>query len=177
MEAITIDKNSNITSTTIKNDDIEYLSKKCSFKNSKNFDKRTTWNVKLHDNKFKVILFSKNDGRANNENKYDFPPPVDKELYFGTIILVNYDENNKINNLSIELWNKIYEKLFGGFEDLSSSCKEDEQEEDELEEIDDSFKTKEGYLKDGFVIDDNEDSDVSFDSELSEEDYVYSDEG
>ena len=115
--------------------------------------------------------------RDSNENKYDFPPPVDKELYFGTTILVNYDENNKINNLSIEIWNKIYEKLFGGFEDLSSTLQEDEQEEDELEDIDDSFKTKEGYLKDGFVIDDNEDSDVSFDSELSEEDYVYSDEG
>ena len=175
MEAITIDKNCNVNSVNIKNDEIEYLSKKCSFKNVKNFHKRTTWNVKLHNEKYKVILYSKDDGRANNENKYDFPPPIDKDLYYGTVILVNYDENDKISNLSIEEWNSIYEKLFGGFEDLSNTIAADENEEDELELIDDSFKTKEGYLKDGFVIDDNE-SDVSFDSELSEEDYVYSDE-
>jgi hypothetical protein len=117
--------------------------------------------------------------------------------------MIRNDTNNReYINLSIELWNKIYEKLFGGFEDLATTCVDDEEEEDELERVTDSMKTKKGgYLKDGFVVDgsDNEeDNDELYDeldenktitssetdndleigdigSELSEEVYDYSD--
>jgi hypothetical protein len=103
--------------------------------------------------------------------------------------------------LTIALWDKIYEKLFGGFEDLSATAKEDEEEEDELENIPSNKKTKDGYLKDGFVVDSsdtdetehsdsNEDSsepneevinedganvEIDIGSELSEDGYDYSD--
>ena len=43
---------------------------------------------------------------------------------------------------------KIYEKLFGGFEDLTLTAIEDENEIDELENIPKEKKTKQGYLKD-----------------------------
>ena len=56
-------------------------------------------------------------------------------------------------DLSLTLWEKIYEKLFGGFEDLSATCVEDENEEDELANVPKEKKTKDGYLKDGFVVD------------------------
>jgi len=56
-------------------------------------------------------------------------------------------------DITIENWNKIYEDLFGGFEDLTASALEDEMEEDELENIPAKYKTKAGYLKDGFVVD------------------------
>jgi hypothetical protein len=152
-------------------------------------------------------MYGKLQGKANMENKYDFPPPVDKQLYFGACVLVGMirdDSNNKSHiNLSIELWTKIYEKLFGGFEDLTLTCIEDEEEEDELENVPKNMKTKKGgYLKDGFVVDssdteevtgsetEDEDAEVSEDtvdeqeeelnledvgSELSEEEYDYSD--
>ena len=61
--------------------------------------------------------------------------------------------------------------MFGGFEDLSATAAEDENEEDELASVPEHMKTKDGYLKDGFVVDDDDD-----DSQLSYEDYVYSDE-
>ena len=89
-------------------------------------------------------------------------------------------------NLSLELWEKIYEKLFGGFEDLSATAKEDEEEEDELDNIPNEFKTKQGYLKDGFVVDSSEEDEDEDDvedvedeenedlkSELSIESYEY----
>ena len=100
------------------------------------------------------------------ENKYDFPPPVDKNLYFGSCALVGMirdDSNNRSHiNLTIELWNKIYEKLFGGFEDLALSCNDDEVEDDELENIPKNMKTKKGgYLKDGFVVDSSDTEEVS----------------
>jgi hypothetical protein len=48
----------------------------------------------------------------------------------------------------------MYEKLFGGFENLALTAVEDEEEEDELAAIPASKKTKNGgYLKDGFVVD------------------------
>ena len=96
------------------------------------------------------------------------------------------------------MWNKIYEKLFGGFENLAVSCLEDEYEIDELDLIPADKKTKQGYLKDGFVIDsdDNEEDleindsedeeeedgeeensdELDAGSELSEEEYLSSDE-
>jgi hypothetical protein len=66
----------------------------------------------------------------------------------------------------------MYEKLFGGFEDLAATCAEDEEEEDELENIPASKKTKQGYLKDGFVVDSDssDEKEESYDSEEEDED-------
>jgi hypothetical protein len=130
-------------------------------------------------------MYGKLDGKANMENKYDFPPPVDKNLYFGSCALVGMirdDSNNRSHiNLSVELWNKIYEKLFGGFEDLALTCNEDEEEEDELENIPKNMKTKKGgYLKDGFVVDSSdaeEEADFGSDEDESEEPTESSGEG
>ena len=59
---------------------------------------------------------------------------------------------------------------------MADTIEEDDNEEDELENIPDEMKTKDGYLKDGFVVEDDSDSDLDFESELSEEEYDYSDE-
>ena len=59
-----------------------------------NFEKRTTWK---HGDNY-VSIFSKNKGRANTENKYDLPPPLDNDLYFGTIVIVKHTEQNINNN-------------------------------------------------------------------------------
>jgi hypothetical protein len=88
------------------------------------------------------------------------------------------DSNNRSHiNLSIELWNKIYEKLFGGFEDLAVTCAEDEEEEDELENVPKNMKTKKGgYLKDGFVVDSSDAEEEATGSETEDEDDEGSDE-
>jgi hypothetical protein len=68
------------------------------------------------------------------------------------------------------LWCKIYEKLFGGFEDLAVTALNDDEEEDELENIPKEKKTKQGgYLKDGFVVD-SSDGDVDDDDKMSSTD-------
>ena len=94
-------------------------------------------------------------GKANTENKYDFPPPADNMLFFGNCILTN-KVDGEYYELSPELWGKLYEKLFGGFEDLATTAEEDENELDELENIPKSMKTKTGYLKDGFIVEDDD---------------------
>ena len=86
-------------------------------------------------------------------------------------------------------WEKFYEELFGGFENLADTAKEDENEIDELANVPAEMKTKTGYLKDDFVVEDNLVEDVSGSNsgdegtwgdestaELEYGDYSYSDE-
>jgi|TARA_B110000967_G_scaffold208945_1_gene262962 hypothetical protein len=169
------------------------LYKKCKFKKSDGFELRHTWNVKnSKKNKYSftsVVLYARDTGKANMENKYDFPPPVDNILYFGCMALVAKDDVNEHIDLSLEDWEKFYEDLFGGFENLDDTTNEDENEVDELVNVPAEMKTKTGYLKDDFVVDDNLVEDVSGSNsgdegtwddestaELEYEDYSYSDE-
>ena len=183
----------------VKINDLNELYKLCKFKKPDNFDLRHTWKIRLKETKYKLNLYAKNDGRANTENKYDLPPPIDNDLFFGSMLVVAFSPDDELLSLTIEIWEKLYEKMFGGFEDLKDTAKEEEEEEDELENIPDSMKTKEGYLKDGFIVDDDvdeegdyeEEEDLDYEgdeddddddelddcgSELAYEDYVYSDE-
>ncbi len=162
----------------IKDYKVEELYKKCGFKKSDGFVLQTEWKIKIDGHKYLIHLYGKTDGKANFENKYDFPPPVDNKLFFGSCLLVCFNNDSSIVkehvHLTIELWNKMYEKLFGGFEDLTQTAKEDENEVDELEFIPKSMKTKVGgYLKDGFVVDDTCSSNVSTDSNYSTDDSAY----
>ena len=169
-----VEKSGSLKSHTMKDYKEEDIYKKCGFKKIDGFEKHTEWGVKIDGKKYVVALFGKIDGKANSENKYDFPPPVDTLLFFGSCALVcsikNADETNtwSVTSLSLEQWEKMYEKLFGGFEDLAATCAEDEEEEDELDNIPASKKTKQGYLKDGFVVD-SESSDEKEDIYDSEE--------
>jgi len=55
----------------------------------------------------------------------------------------------------LDLWKKVYATLFGGFHDLNKLENADETEYDELADVSDKYKTKEGYLKDGFIVEDS----------------------
>jgi hypothetical protein len=107
--------------------------------------------------KLLVEVYGKQSGRAGSENKYDFPPPIDSQLFFGAMALVLKQDGVDVS-LPKKIWEKYYEKLFGGFEDLTAAH-DDDNEPDELENIASSLKTQDGYLKDGFVVD-GEDSSV-----------------
>lgn len=174
VETIIVEKTGTLKSYCIKGYNEDELYKKCGFKKVDGFDRQTEWKVKLNGQKYIIHLYGKLEGKANTENKYDFPPPVDNHLFFGNCILIGKMKNDKKEevffSLTLELWEKIYEKLFGGFEDLTATAQEDEEEEDELANVPDSKKTKNGgYLKDGFVVDsDQEDDDDEEEEEETE---------
>ena len=184
--------------------DKDVLGKKCGFKKLDDFELQHTFKTKFNKEKYVVEIYGKITGRANNENKYDYPPPIDNTLFFGNMALlckIN-DVYASPDDFNVDVWKKIYTRLFGGFIDLTKTEQEDDLEEDELENVPEEMKTKEGYLKDGFIVDDDEDSEASYeivveqegvnlddsedelsesstidiDSELSEEEYMlYSD--
>jgi len=156
LTVVIVEKGGSLKSLAIKDFKIEDLYKKCGFKKGDDFLKQVEWNAKFEGDKIYIEVFAKIEGRPNSENKYDFPPPIDTKLFFGNCAILAYKKNNGNKcfiDLSLALWNKIYEKLFGGFEDLATTAKEDEEEEDELANVPKEKKTKQGYLKDGFVVD------------------------
>jgi len=175
LNVIIVEKTGVLKMLAIKEFKEEDLFKKCGFKKSEDFVKQTEWNVKCDSKKYLISVYAKADGRANSENKYDFPPPIDTKIFFGNCAILakikNEDGKYLYTNLSLELWEKIYEKLFGGFEDLASTAIEDENEIDELENVPKEKKTKQGYLKDGFVIDsDAENDDDEYETEDDDSD-------
>jgi hypothetical protein len=151
---VIIDKKGSLKTEKIKTMDIEELYKKAKLRKKDNFKKRNTWKT----DKYWVSIYAKKDGRAGSENKYELPPPIDKDLYFGVMVVVKHKnkipKNEEVVNFTKEEWLKVYEKCMGGFEDLG-----DTSEEEEEEEIPAHLRTKAGYMKDGFVVDDDSDGD------------------
>jgi hypothetical protein len=167
---VIVEKSGDLKSTTIKDFKEEDLFKKCGFKKGEDFVKQNDWTVRTGGKKYVISVYAKTDGRANSENKYDFPPPIDSTLFFGSCAIVAKDGNSAYTDLSVDLWNKIYEKLFGGFEDLAATAAEDENEEDELANVPKEMKTKDGYLKDGFVVDGSDEDEEYSGSEPANDD-------
>ena len=168
VQILLVEKSGTIKKVNVKQFDELYLSKKAGFKSEKGFSQINGWSM----NKFHVFLYGKTEGRAGQENKYDFPPPSDNTLFFGGCLLIAKNAKNEHIDLNEKSWKIIYEKLFGGFEDLG---KEDSEEDDE-DEDDDLSQTKEGYAKDGFIVDDNEEDDDEEDEDEDEVDEVDEDE-
>ena len=170
-----VEKGGNLKSLSVKDYQEDELFKKCGFKKADGFSKHHDWTIKLSGSKYIVSAYGKTEGKANGENKYDFPPPIDNVLFFGSCALVCHKVEAGTTttcNLTLELWEKMYEKLFGGFEDLAATCAEDDAEIDELENVPKEKKTKQGYLKDGFVVDssDTENDDGCDDGSENEDD-------
>lgn len=165
---VVVEKSGSLKEVSVKEITIEEMYKKCGFRKGEDFECRTKWeDIEVGNTKHTIELWARSEGKANTENKYDFPPPVDTSLFFGNCALVQV-KNNKYLSLTKDLWLKIYETLFGGFDDIDND--KDDDEVDELENIKKEMKTKNGeYLKDGFVVD-SDDSEVGASCEGDSED-------
>ena len=164
---VIVEKNKTLKETKVREFSLENLFKKANLKSNKDFMNRHTWKIKDQY----ISLYAKNSGRANNENTYELPPPIDSQLYFGKMLLVKHTEeqisNSNVVDLTIEEWEKVYEKLFGGFIELG-----EEDSYSEEEEIPEKYKTKEGYSKeDGFIVDDDAEEDEEYIPDDEEEEY------
>ena len=174
VKVIVVGKDQKKKNSNIKNFKVDELYKKCNLRKQDHFEKRHTWKMKKSNNF--ISLYAKDKGRANSENKYDLPPPLDNSLYYGFLLIIKHKEENLTDenalNLTLDEWEKFYEHLFGGFEDLNG-----EDSYSEEEEIPEHMKTSTGYSKEGgFIVSDGE-SDGEYipadnsdtDNELSED--------
>jgi hypothetical protein len=153
-------------------DDTNELYKKCGFKTAEGFSLAHTWSVEFNDTEYKLEIYGKVTGRANTENKYEFPPPIDNVLFFGSCAAILY-VNEKMTDMGTQEFKDIMDHLYGGYSDIGDSEDEDEDEEDDTG----LPKTKHGYVKDDFVVSsDAEDEDDFSEEEEEEEEIIESDE-
>lgn len=128
------------------------LYKRAGFKYMDGFEKRTVYK---HGDK-EIHVYGKVSGRAGQENKYEFPPPIAEILFFGTVVLVA-KEMDTPTNLTMAEWEVAYQALMGGFEDLGT---EDTEETTDTVSSASSEEqqplTRDGYVKDDFVVDDDD---------------------
>lgn len=149
-----IEKNCDIKPLKLKTFVEEDLYKKCNFKSAAGFSRKAVWQVlgaggaAAHT----IELYGKTEGRANHENKYEFPPPADNMLFFGSCILVKRTCDGEVIDITPQDWEKYYSQFHGGFEELGSDDSVDD--DDEVEE--NLSLTKDGYEKDGFVVDEDD---------------------
>lgn len=136
--------------------------KVCDISELMNNKPKVVWKYK----KWNIGLYGKTQSQFTSKtNKYDFPPPIDNVYYVGNCILVNLStKKSKIKNkpnidyetgidLTINEWNIVYEKLFGGFESIDEEDDDDDTPEDNINV---NVKRSHGYLVDDFLVDDND---------------------
>lgn len=168
-----IDKSGTPKVLSVKDFKIEDLYKKCGFKKPDGLEKRHVWVTKCDKTSYRISVYAKDDGKANTENKFEFPPPIDNSLFFGSCAVLVEHKNLAGEYVptivTMDIWDKLYEKMYGGFENLGDTCKADDDESDELEAIPKSKKTATGYLKDGFIVDSDNEEDADYSDDDSDE--------
>jgi hypothetical protein len=163
-----VEKNGNIKETKVKSLQVSELYKKAGFKSEEGFlEPVVSWprpGIDPFTLDYQIQVFGKTKGRAGQENKYDFPPPIDTTLFFGNVAMIAVRPDGGVVDLTMSAWEMVYEQLFGGFEDLVDShgrpLDDSEEEESEEEELEGVEYTKEGYVKDDFIVDNDEDEDM-----------------
>lgn len=169
---VIVEKSGNLKTVQLKDLSPESVFKKLAIKSAEGFKLQHTWGQEdgLDEN---ISLYAKTEGRAGQENKYDFPPPVDEKLFFGPCALVGRNaETGEPVDLDEGAWEEIYEFLFGGFDDVGSEDSgEDVDTEDELEKLKASGVeiTKQGYAKDGFIVESDEEEEEEEESDEESE--------
>ena len=152
MKIILIERNGDVKQISTKNKlEMKELYKKCKFRNDNDFDKRATWTC---DGSY-ISIYAKDSGKSKTENKTELPAPIDVPLYFGPILVLRHSDEKitetNIIDMTKDVWDNFYEKSMGGSVSLGE---EDSYSEEEIHPEEDL--TKDGYLKDGFVVEEEE---------------------
>ena len=159
---IIVEKNGSVKCTTSKTLNVSDLYKKCGFKSNDGFKCAHTWTIEFNEVEYKIQIYGKTNGRAGSENKYEFPPPIDNTLFFGSCAVINM-EDDKIVDMNASEFKDIMDHLQGGYSDLDSEETEESDNNDPAVP-----KTKQGYVKDDFVVDDDDCDDDDYSSLVEE---------
>lgn len=159
-----IEKNGDIKKTMVKEIKRDELYKKCGLKTNDGFELLHTWSIDIEDGEYKIEIYGKKTGRAGNENKFELPPPVDSLLLYGSMaVLVSKD--NSFVEIEEQDFQDIIETLMGGFEDIGDEDTISETSDINDDDLDNTKYTKNGYIKDGFVVNSDDDEEELDDDE------------
>ena len=133
VKIVIIEKNGDFISVEV--NDSSDIFKRCNFRKEEGFQIRTTWTITIGQETHSIQLYSKMEGKSPTINKYEFPPPVDTEVYYGRCALVKIEEDELVD-LDVDTWVSIYDRLCGRTEVYEEPEEEEEENttESELEE-------------------------------------------
>ena len=114
-----------------------------------NFKRYCDWEL----DEYVISIFGSKEGKAGSENKFDWPPPEDTDIYFGEILIIK-SKDNIIQDINKNIFSEFIDISFGGFEDLGSKDTEEEYD-----------PTLDVYESD-FVVNDDQ---VSYDEDYNPE--------
>ena len=84
-----------------------------------------------------VYAWEKGDEKVINRYDY-FPPPIDNEMFYGTIFVFRSNRRTKqVESITEDLFDNYIRVIHRGFEDLGSDDSDDESEEEEMPNQDD----------------------------------------
>lgn len=152
------------TEINIKNNNIteDNLYKKCYLKNNNNFMKINNWNYKNNI----IELWGKNKGLNKFKSKYELFNKLNYDIYGKSIFIMKSNENDYIS-LNIDIFNELENDIIKISE--LEKCKDIE-----VKNVYRLKKNVDDLNKDSEIINNDNDSVCSFNSELTYEAYNYS---
>ena len=153
LKVVNINGISKVSEVQIKNKYIVSLFNS-NIRKSKNFKEHFKRYCDWELDEYVISIFGSKEGNAGSENKFDWPPPEDTDIYFGEILIIK-SKDNMIQNLNKNIFREFIDISFGGFEDLGSKDTEEEYDP-ELDRYESDF-----------VVDDDQ---VSYDEDYNPED-------
>lgn len=111
-------------------------------------------------------LFGYKSGKAGTENKNELPPPHDKILLFGDIVIIATKATQMVS-FGTSDYQKFYDDANGGFEDLGSQDSDmdeedgedlEDEEEEELDETGEDETSEDDESVPASVVDDEEEA-------------------
>lgn len=152
------------TEINIKNNNIteDNLYKKCYLKNNNNFMKINNWNYKNNT----IELWGKNKGLNKFKSKYELFNKLNYDIYGKSIFVMKSNENDYIS-LNIDIFNELENDIIKISE--LEKCKDIE-----VKNVYRLKKNVDDLNKDSEIINNDNDSVCSFNSELTYEAYNYS---
>lgn len=79
-----------------------------------------------------VYAWEKGDEKVINRYDY-FPPPIDNEMFYGTIFVFRSNRRTKqVESITEDIFDNYIRVMHRGFEDLGSDDSDDESEEEEV---------------------------------------------
>ena len=167
---IIIDKHGNARQAECKRSDfrIDELYKKCGFKTPDGFKQQAQWK---QDGGIVLSLWGRDNGKAGQENKFEFPPPVDEALFFGSCVVIATNGKGNYVTFTLNQWTNAYNALYGGFEDIIDEEDEEDEEEEEDEDLEDDDIIDDSDIDDDVAAqgdDDDDDEDVVDDDDSND---------
>jgi hypothetical protein len=84
----------------------------------------------IRNSSYSISVYGMLHGQEKEINQYELPPPLDKGIFYGTLILVNNCKDG-VSNLRLLEWSHVYDEQIGGIEDLADDSEFDSGSNDE----------------------------------------------